>query len=213
MEDKEHNMKISFAITVCNELEEIKRLVPFLLEHKRIEDEIVILYDEKNGNPEVLDFLLPFNLKPNVQTWRGFGFEGNFADWKNKLNDYCTGEYIYQLDADEMISEYIIKNLYQILELNPKVDLIFVPRINTVKGLTEEHIKKWGWRLDENNWVNFPDAQGRIYKKGMSWYGKVHERIFGGQVFSSLPNDEEYCIQHHKTIDRQEKQNNYYGSL
>ena len=206
-------MKISFAITVCNEIEEIKKLIPFLLEHKRIEDEIVILYDEKNGNSEILDFLLPYNIKPNVQTWRGFGFDGNFADWKNKLNEYCIGDYIYQLDADEMISKYMVQNLSIILELNPKVDLIFVPRINTVDGLTEEHIKKWGWRLDENGRVNFPDAQGRIYKKGMTWYGKVHERIIGGQKFSSLPLDEEYCIQHHKTIERQEKQNNLYNSL
>ena len=206
-------MKISFAITVCNELIEIKRLVSFLFEHKRMEDEIVILYDEKNGNPEILDFLLPFNLKPNIQTWRGFGFEGNFSDWKNKLNTYCSGNYIYQIDADEMISEYMVKNLYQILELNLNVDLIFVPRINTVDGLTEEHINKWGWRVNDKEWVNFPDTQGRVYRKGMSWYGKVHERIIGGQKFSSLPLDEEYCIQHHKTIERQEKQNNYYSSL
>jgi hypothetical protein len=206
-------MKISFAITVCNELEEIKRLVPFLLEHKRIHDEIVILYDEKNGNPEILDFLLPYNIKPNVQTWRGFGFEGNFADWKNKLNEYCTGDYIYQLDADEMISEHIVKNLSTILELNPKVDLIFVPRINTVNGITQEHIDKWGWRVNEIGWINFPDAQGRVFRKGMTWYGKVHERIIGGEKFSSLPLDEEYCIQHHKTIERQEKQNNLYNSI
>jgi hypothetical protein len=206
-------MKVSFAICVCNELKEIKRLVPFILEHKRIQDEIVILYDEKNGNPEILDFLLPYNIKPNVQTWRGFGFEGNFADWKNKLNDYCTGDYIYQLDADEMISEYMIKNLNTILELNPKVDLIFVPRINTVNGITQEHINKWGWRVNENGWINFPDAQGRVYRKGMTWYGKVHEKIIGGQKFSSLPLDEEYCIQHHKTIDKQEKQNNLYNTL
>jgi hypothetical protein len=206
-------MKISFAITVCNELEEIKRLVPFLLEHKRYNDEIVILYDQKNGNPEILDFLLPYNIKPNVQTWRGFGFEGNFADWKNKLNEYCTGDYIYQLDADEMISEYMVKNLHEILIINPNVDLIFVPRINTVNGITEEHINKWGWRVNENGWVNFPDAQGRIFRKGMTWYGKVHEKIIGGQKFSSLPLDEEYCLQHHKDIARQEKQNNLYNSL
>ena len=206
-------MKISFAITVCNELEEIKRLVSFLFEHKRKEDEIVILYDEKNGNPEILDFLLPYNKFPHVQTWRGFDFEGNFADWKNKLNDYCQGDYIYQIDADEMVSEYVIKNLHQILELNPKVDLIFVPRINTVSGITQEHVNKWGWNVNDKGWVNFPDAQGRIFRKGMTWYGKVHERIIGGQKFSSLPLDEEYCIQHHKTIGRQEKQNNYYSSL
>ena len=206
-------MKISFAITVCNELEEIKRLVPFLLEHKRIEDEIVILYDEKNGNPDVLDFLLPFNIKPNVQTWRGFDFQGNFSDWKNKLNEYCTGDYIYQLDADEMISQYIVENLHIILEMNPDVDLIFVPRINTVNGITKEHVDKWRWSVNEKGHINFPDRQGRIYKKGMTWHCKVHERIIGGNKFASLPDDEEYCIQHHKTIERQERQNNFYGTI
>ena len=206
-------MKISFAITVCNELEEIKRLVPFLLENKRIQDEIVILYDEKNGNPEVLDFLLPYNILPNVQTWRGFSFEGNFGEWKNKLNEYCSGDYIFQLDADEMISESLIKNISTILELNPKLDLIFVPRVNTVDGITEEHIKMWNWKIDENNWVNFPDYQGRIYRKTMTWYGRVHERIVGGQYFSSLPPEYSYSILHHKDIKRQERQNKYYNSI
>jgi intracellular sulfur oxidation DsrE/DsrF family protein len=160
-------MKISYAITVCNELEEIKRLVPFLLKNKRVQDEIVVLYDEKNGNKEVLEFLLPYNKLPNVQTWRSWDWNDNFADWKNKLNDYCAGDYIYQIDADEMISEYMVKNLYQILEMNPSVDLIFVPRINTVDGLTEEHIKKWGWRLSTiENHVNekIIDTESDEYK-------------------------------------------------
>jgi hypothetical protein len=205
-------MKISFAITVCNELEEIKRLVPFLIEHKRVQDEIVILYDETNGNPEILDFLLPHNLKPNVQTWRGF-FKDNFADWKNQLNAYCTSDYNYQIDADEMISEYMVKNIATIVEMNKDVDLIFVPRINTVNGLTDEHVKMWGWKLNDKNWINFPDYQGRIFRQKMQWYGKVHERIYGGEKFASLPNDEEYCIQHHKEIKRQEAQNAKYSSI
>jgi hypothetical protein len=206
-------MKISYAITVCNELQEIKKLVSFLLEHKRPQDEIVILYDENNGDSRILDFLLPFNKLPNVQTWRSFDFDKNFADWKNLLNSYCKGDFIFQLDADEMISTYMVENLHEILSLNPSVDLYFVPRINTVVGLTDEHVQKWGWRVNEKGWVNFPDVQGRIYRKNMSWYGKVHERIIGGQKFSSLPLDEEYCIQHHKTIDRQEKQNDLYSKI
>jgi glycosyltransferase involved in cell wall biosynthesis len=206
-------MKISFAITVCNELDEIKRLLPFLLEHKRIEDEIVILFDEKNGSKEVLDFLLPFNIKPNVQTWRSFEWNDNFADWKNILNNHCSGDFIFQLDADEMLDEYLVKNVVTILEMNQHVDVIFVPRINTVDGLTQEHIKMWNWRIDENNYVNFPDMQGRIYRAKMSWYGKVHEKIIGGQYFSSLPTNPVYCIKHHKTIERQEKQNKFYNSL
>ena len=206
-------MKISFAITVCNEINEIKRLLPFLLEKKRIEDEIVILFDEKNGNPEVLEFLLPYNKLPHVQTWRSSEFNDNFADWKNKLNSYCTGNFIFQIDADEMISEYIIKSISSILEMNPNIDLIFVPRINTVEGITQEHIDKWGWHLNNQGYINFPDYQGRIYRKSMSWYGKVHERIIGGEKFATLPSEQVYCIEHHKTIDRQEKQNNFYNKL
>ena len=206
-------MKISFAITVCNELEEIKKLVPFLLENKRVQDEIVVLYDNKNGNPEVLDFLLPYNKLPNVQTWRGLDFEDNFADWKNKLNEYCMGDYIFQLDADEMISKYMVQNINVIIGMNPDVDLYYLPRINTVDGLTPEHIDKWKWSIDEKGWVNFPDYQGRVYKSDLKWTGKVHESIIGSKKYSLLPEDFVYCIQHHKNIERQEKQNNYYNSL
>ena len=206
-------MRVSFAITVCNELTEIKRLVPFLLEYKKPQDEIVILYDENNGDARVLDFLLPYNKLPNVQTWRSYDFHKNFADWKNLLISYCKGDYVYQLDADEMISSYMIENLSTILEMNKDVDLYFVPRINTVSGITDEHIKKWGWNVNEKGYINFPDQQGRIFRKKMSFYGKVHERIVGGEKFATLPLDEEYCIQHHKDIVRQEKQNNLYKTI
>ena len=207
-------MKISFAITVCNELEEIKKLVPFLLENKRIQDEIVILYDNKNGDPEVLEFLLPFNKLPNVQTWRGLDWDNNFADWKNKLNDYCTGDYIFQLDADEMIEDDFVKSVSEIVELNPEVDLFYLPRVNTVNGITEEHIKKWQWRVDENNRINFPDYQGRIYRKGLMWNNKVHEKIVGAKIYSILPiDDSSYFLHHHKTITKQEKQNNFYNTI
>jgi len=102
-------MKISYGITVCNELKEIKTLLPLLIEHKRVEDEIIVLYDEKNGKQEVLDYLLPFNKLPNVQTWRGMVFVNDFAIWKNKLNGYCSGDYIFQLDADELITKELIQ--------------------------------------------------------------------------------------------------------
>ena len=207
-------MKISFAITVSKEIDEIKQLVPFLLKNKRPQDEIVILFDQKNGDQEVLDFLLPYNKLPNVQTWRGLDFDYNFADWKNKLNSYCVGDYIFQLDADEMISEYMVKNVNEIISMNEEVELFFLPRINTVDGITQDHINKWNWRVDDLGRINFPDFQGRIYKKGMEWQGRVHERIVGVKYYSLLPSDEEsYCIKHYKNITKQEQQNNLYSNL
>lgn len=206
-------MKISYAITVCDELQEIKKLVPFLLEHKRPEDEIIVLFDQKNGSDEVIDFLLPFNGLPHVQTWRGMVFVNNFAIWKNKLSDYCSGDYILQLDADEMITEELVKTLPSIIESNTEVDLFIFPRINTVKGITEEHVIKWGWKQDDKGRINFPDWQGRLYRKGLKWHGKVHEKIIGAKTYSIMPEEDGYCILHPKTIERQEKQNNFYSKI
>jgi hypothetical protein len=54
-------MKISYAVPVCNEFVEIQRLITFLLENKRDEDEIVVLYDSNNGDPEVETYLRKMN--------------------------------------------------------------------------------------------------------------------------------------------------------
>jgi len=208
-------MKISYAVTVCNEFLEIQKLVSLLLNNKRQQDEIVVLFDEKNGNPEVLSYLLKFNKLPNVQTWRSSEFDGHFDKWKNKLTKYCEGDWIFQIDADELPHLSLIKNLPAVLESNSKVDVIKVPRINTVEGLTEEHIQKWRWHVNAKGWVNFPDSQWRIYKNNdaIYWKNKVHEVLEGYKTESHLPTDEEWCLYHPKEIKRQEKQNEYYSTL
>lgn len=160
-------MKISYAITVCNEYSEIQKLIPHLIENKDIHDEIIILYDEKNGSEDVLNFLLKFNILPNIQTWRGFDFKNNFAIWKNKLNKYCTGDYIFQLDADEMISKFLIKNIKQIIKENIEIDLFYFGRINTVEGITQEYLNKWGWRISKlETYINEKviDTESEEYK-------------------------------------------------
>jgi hypothetical protein len=206
-------MKISYAITVCNEIKEIKNLLPFLIENKRPEDEVVILFDERNGELELLDYLLSFNKLPNVQTWRGLGWNNNFADWKNKLNEYCNGDFIFQLDADEMINKELMLILPTLFELNNEVEIFYLPRINTVDGITEEHVKKWNWRVDDNNRINYPDYQGRLFKKGLRWEGKVHEKVVGAKYYSLLPNEDVYSLIHHKNINKQETQNEFYNKL
>jgi hypothetical protein len=207
-------MKISYAITVCNELEEIKRLLPFLKENKRIDDEIVILFDGRKGTQEVLDYLLKFNKCPNVQTWRS-NFDGHFGNWKNKLTSYCKGDIIFQIDADEQITKAMMDLIPTLIEENPEVDVFLVPRINLVQGLTEEHIKKWGWQVNPRGWVNFPDYQRRIYKNNpnIKWINKVHETLIGYQKWAVIPSNDDWCLLHSKNIKKQEEQNNYYDTL
>jgi hypothetical protein len=205
---------ISYAITVHNELEELTKLLNFLQMRIREEDEIVIQYDEGGVTDEVMDYL---NLMDSIHDNHkviGFPLNNHFANYKNNLKSNCSKDYIFQIDADEIPHEYLVEVIGEVLDTN-NVDILFVPRINTVEGLTQEHITKWGWQLNDKGWVNFPDYQTRIYRntKDVQWMNKVHERITGYDTFSSLPTDEQWCLYHPKEIERQEKQNEYYEKI
>ena len=207
-------MKISYAITACNEVEETIRLVNQLLNYKGENSEIVVLLDTPKAPVELVEYL-ELQANEDYITLIESEFNNDFAQWKNFLNSNCKGEWIFQLDADEYLEPDLIVNLEDILEENIDKDLIVVPRINTVEGLTEAHIQKWGWGVNDKGWVNFPDVQTRIYKNSdkIGWVNKVHERIVGFESYTSFPSEEVFCIKHPKTIERQEKQNNYYDTL
>ena len=207
-------MKISYAIPVCNELVEIQRLVNFLVKNKRLEDEIVILFDSVNGSSFVEEFLRAKSINGEFN-WFKYAFDDHFANMKNRLTEMCNGDYIFQIDADEMITEVLIGNLPKILESNPDNEVYLIPRVNTVSGLTQEHITKWRWNVDEEDRVNWPDYQWRIWKNKpeIKWVNKVHEKLDGFKTFSPLPQNPELALQHPKTVERQERQNNYYDTL
>ena len=203
-------MKISYAITVCNESKEIKKLIPLLLESKREVDEVVVLFDKQNGTAEVWSYLQEQNVICEAKS-----FKNHFADWKNYLTDMCSGDYIFQIDADEYPHKSLLTALPVILESNPDNEVYLVPRVNTVEGLTEEHIAKWGWKVDDKGWVNYPDYQWRIWKNKpeIKWVNKVHEVLDGYLTYAPLPPQEELSLYHPKEIERQEKQNAYYDTL
>jgi glycosyltransferase involved in cell wall biosynthesis len=215
-------MKISYAITVCNEFIEIQRLLPFLLEHKQPQDEIVIQMDlsvaDLNNMPEDKKLVWAYIMKHNEQGHCRVIFNplnNNFSAFKNYLTQQCTGDYIFQIDADEIPNENLIMVLPEVLEENPEVEVYLVPRVNTVEGLTEEHIQKWGWKVNDEKWVNWPDYQWRIWKNKpeIKWVNKVHERLDGFKHYTAMPDVEYFALYHPKTIDKQEKQNNYYDTL
>jgi glycosyltransferase involved in cell wall biosynthesis len=204
---------ISYAITAHNEHVELDRLLSQLTEHIRPEDEIVIQMDI-TATDEVKAVVNKYKLMNYFHP-----LNNDFATFKNNLKGLCTKDYIFQIDADEYLSDVLLLNLSDILEANPVIDIYAVPRINTVEGLTQEHIQKWGWKLDENGWVNYPDYQVRLCKNipQFKWVGKVHERILGDDGFNAnvsfLPTGYDLELIHPKTIERQEKQNNYYNTI
>ena len=199
---------ISYAITACNEHVELERLLEQLDTNIRDIDEVVIQLDT-TATEKVKEVCYKY---PAFSLWE-FSLNRDFASFKNHLKSKCSRDYIFQIDADEYLSEELLLSIAEILELNPDIDLYVIPRINTIEGLTQEHIQKWGWWVNQNGWVNYPDYQFRVFKNipEIYWVNKVHERLIGTKTVVPLP--EGYDLIHPKTIERQEKQNNFYNTI
>tara|TARA_R110000822_G_scaffold90413_3_gene208994 strand:- start:5921 stop:6538 length:618 start_codon:yes stop_codon:yes gene_type:complete len=205
-------MKLSYAIPVCNEHVELERLLSFLRRTVEEGDEIVVQCDQGNTTLEVYQVLDKYADRVKVIE---FPLNGHFSNFKNNLKEHCSGDWIFQIDADEVPHEGLITNLKTILESNTTIDMLLVPRVNTVEGLTQEHIQQWGWRVDDNGWVNYPDSQYRIWKNKpeIQYKNKVHEVLEGYSNFASLPEHETYSLYHPKDITRQELQNTFYDTI
>ena len=206
-------MKISYSILTHNEADSLLKLIEFLVKHKDEEDEIVILDDfsDNEKTKEILDTMCSIH---NI-TFEQRHLLKDYAGQKNYLTGMCKGQYIVNIDADEMPHKQLMKNIKPILEENPTIDLYWVPRVNTVDGITDNHIQQWGWRVDEKGWVNYPDYQGRIWRNrpNILWKNKVHEVLSGYKEHTYLPAEEQFSFYHPKTIDRQVKQNLFYEGI
>ena len=206
-------MKISYSILTHNETDSLSELIQFLVKHKDEEDEIVILddYSDDEKTKEILDTMCSiYEIKfEQRHLQKDYGLQ------KNALIRMCKGEYIINIDADELPNKWLMKNIKEILEANSSIDLYWVPRVNTVEGITQEHINNWGWNVNEKGWVNFPDYQGRIWRnrQNIRWKNAVHEVLEGYTEHTFLPQEEEFCFYHPKDIDRQEKQNDFYSKI
>lgn len=206
---------ISYTITVCNEHDELLRLLYYLKNKITDEDEIVIQMDKDTVTDEVKNLIENNKHLIKNLTVVEFPLKNDFSKFKNNLKNHCKKEWIFNIDADEIPSDFLIKNIYTILKDNSDVEMFLVPRWNTVDGITEQHVEKWGWNYDDNGRINWPDYQTRIYKnkKEIVWKNKVHERLSGYASHTSLPAEQEFCFYHPKTIERQEKQNDFYSKM
>jgi len=212
-------MKLSFAILYNNEVNEINELLKVIAKNVNYDYEIIIVKDaDSDHNEESERIFKIWELSSHIKLY-SHSLNNNFADAKNYLNNMCNGDFIFNIDADEIPHIFLLQNLLSIIESNLQIDAYWVPRINIVDGITPEHIQKWVWKQNEHGWINFPDFQMRIYKNSpdIKWVNTwkkndagCHEVLQGFKQFSKLPIDELFCIYHIKTIDRQEVQNERY---
>jgi glycosyltransferase involved in cell wall biosynthesis len=206
---------VSYTITVHNEAEELNLLLNYLLDRISVDDEVVIQSDSEKVTDEVEDVVTDYIDKFSNMVYVKFPLNNNFSDFKNNLKKHCSKKWIFNIDADEVPSEFLIENLHEILKDNDGVEIILVPRWNIVEGITDEHIKKWGWKFDEYERINWPDYQTRIYRNSdsINWKNKVHERLEGFEKYSAFPEEKEFSLLHFKTIDKQERQNDFYDKM
>tara|TARA_R100000005_G_C4989961_1_gene197512 strand:+ start:482 stop:1135 length:654 start_codon:yes stop_codon:yes gene_type:complete len=206
-------MKISYGITVHNESDELNKLLEILVHKTQAEDEIVIVQDGDDKKvEEVISSWMSQYLDAKGIYWYTRKLDGNFADQKNYVIEQCEGDYIFHIDADEYPHETLIEQLPEILTIND-VDLVWIPRVNTIDGMTEQDVMKWGWRVSEQGWVNYPDYQSRVFRRDekIRWTRPLHEHIVGCKTYSHLPPHEELSLYHPKTIEKQTQQNVFYN--
>ena len=206
-------MKISYGITVYNEAEELKRLLEILHSSIDDQDEVVVCVD---GDDDAVRFELDVYSKKFSDSYKFMKvyqrkLDKDFATHKNSVIENSMGDYIFHIDADEYPNQILLQQLKQILSIND-VDLVWIPRVNTVEGFTQEDVQKWGWRVSEQGWVNYPDYQARVFrnKKEIRWTRPLHEYITGCKTYSHLPPQEELSLYHPKTKQKQEQQNKFY---
>jgi glycosyltransferase involved in cell wall biosynthesis len=208
-------LKISYGITVHNEADELNKLLEILIHKTDEEDEIVICDDFSNDETQFVlqSWAQQYGHSKTIKIYQR-KWDGNFAEHKNSVIENCIGDYIFHFDADEYPHETLLSQIKQIVEMND-VDLVWIPRVNTVEGLTDEWSNKWRWRVSEKGWVNYPDYQSRVFRrnKDIRWMNKVHERIDGAKTYAHLPPHEELSLYHPKTLDKQRKQNELYSTI
>ena len=208
-------MKISYGITVHNEADELNKLLEILIHKTDVEDEIVICDDFSDEDTQfvIRSWAQQYGHDKVIKVYKRH-LQGDFASQKNSIIDNSVGDYIFHIDADEYPHEVLLRDIKQVLEMN-EVDLVWVPRVNTVEGITQEHMNQWGWKTTEQGWINYPDFQSRVFRNSpdIRWRKKVHEQIDGCKTYSHLPPHEELSLYHPKTIDKQEEQNKLYSKL
>lgn len=207
---------ISYLVTCKNEGPQLASLLNCLFKYK--DDSECIILDDFSDAATTIEIL-----NNTVNSGGGFfqlhkhALDKNYSAHKNYGKSLCKGKYIFQIDADELPNESLLASLKDIIELNPDIDLFWLPRINDFIGVTHQNATQWGWRLtpyEDRLIVNWPDPQGRLFKNisYLRWERRLHEKIEGAKTFTYLPAEYEYSLYHYKTIEKQIETNLKYNN-
>jgi glycosyltransferase involved in cell wall biosynthesis len=205
----------SFAILTHNESEEyLSKCVSCILAEMQNDEEIVIVDDYSTNEETIsyLDKLQHYNSKIHVQQ---HALNKNFAQQKNFLNSQCKNDWIFNLDADEYMLPGAITWYRQLIDNNPTLQALCLPRKNIVTDITQQYIAEQNWKVCANDkgemLINFPDYQCRVYRKNAVWHNHVHETIDLQKAY--IRPIEDVSIIHIKSFEKQKLQNEFYKTI
>ncbi|MCQ2959238.1 MAG: glycosyltransferase [Bacteroidales bacterium] len=200
------NQTICYTITVCDEHEELSNILNLIVKHIRKEDEILVQCDKDNTTQEVRQVIAQFeNIITKVVE---HPLLGDYGQFKNNLIANTSCDFLFQLDADELPSPYLLEKLPEIISQNPDIELFKIPRLNVMIN-NEESFMTWDSvpTINQKDLINFPDYQKRLFKhsKDIFWTKKIHELVVGYKTWCYLPKDNDFCILHCKKWAKQQK--------
>ena len=203
-------MFLSYLVTCHNETDSLEKLLSKLIEYKKDNHEIVLL-DDYSDNPKTLEIIQTFKDKINFQQHK---LDKNYGNHKNYGIDLCKGEWIFQLDADEVPTDGLLENIDLIIESNSKNEVLWLPRLNYFIGVTDLDVMTWGWQLNDGM-INFPDYQSRLYQNlpHIRYERRLHEKVEGFKSYVFIPPQKDYAIIHEKTIEKQRQTNLNYNKI
>lgn len=162
--------KLSVTLAVYNEERFLARTLEAV---KGIADEIIIVDGQSTDKTVAIakKFGAKVISKPNNHL--------NFHINKKIANDAATGEWILQLDADEVVSEALAKEIEKTINSNPEENGFWIPRANYFLG---KFLRKGGV---------YPDYTLRLYRngKGNLPAKSVHEQATVEGKVGYLKND------------------------
>lgn len=161
--------KLSVAIITFNEEKNIGRCLDSV---QNIADEIVVV--DGFSSDKTQEICQSSGVKFFQEKWRGY------VETKNLVTDKCTYNLVLSLDADEVLTEALMKKIYEV-KLHRKADGYTMNRMTNYCG---KWMKYGGW---------YPDKKLRLYDRTKGkWSGAdVHEffEIYQGGKIEHLDGD------------------------
>lgn len=133
---------LSIAMIAMNE----EANLPRTLESVKWADEIIVV--DSGSRDRTIEIAQSFGAKTSYHAFGGHG------EQKNVALDLCTSDWILLLDADEVLTPELQKEIRELLQGAPKYDAYWIPRLNLYFG---KWIRHGGF---------YPDRKLRLFKRG-----------------------------------------------